>query len=320
MLAAWLLLLPAAVMVLGVLAYPVAWEAWVSLTNLSPQLDGPARFVGLANYARLLTDPAYRFWPAAATTLAYVALTAALKLAIGVPLALLLHRPFPGRALALLAVFLPWVYPASVAVIGWYWTLNPPLITSYSLAVGHAKYAVDSALGTGAWAFLSVAAFNVWRGGSFTAVFLLAGLAAIPAALLESARLEGGSAWRRFWLVTVPLLRPFLALAVFLSLTTAFADLANVWMLTGGRIVFPVIGTQAYWLGINSGQLGLASALSLTLVPPLLATLWALFRLFDPAEEDSSEGGSAPLPNLPPRLRRQSRRSNSRSAVATGEP
>ncbi len=67
MLAAWLLLLPAAVMVLGVLAYPVAWEAWVSLTNLSPSLDGPARFVGLANYARLLTDPAYRFWPAATT-------------------------------------------------------------------------------------------------------------------------------------------------------------------------------------------------------------------------------------------------------------
>jgi hypothetical protein len=59
-------------------------------------------------------------------------------------------------------------------------------------------------------------------------------------------------------------------------------------MLTGGRIVFPVIGTQAYWLGIKAGQLGTASALSLTLVPPLLAALWALFRLFDPAEEPAA--------------------------------
>ena len=88
-------------------------------------------------------------------------------------------------------------------------------------------------------------------------------------------------AWRRFWLVTVPLLRPFLALAVFLSLTSAFADLANVWMLTAGRIVFPVIGTHAYWLAIKAGQFGPASALSLTLVPFLLGALLVLFRFFD---------------------------------------
>ncbi len=283
--AAWLLLGPAALMVAGVLAYPLAWEAWISLTDLSPQLEGPARFVGLRNYVRLVSDPAYRFWPAATATLAYAAVTSALKLVIGVGLALLLQRPFRARALVLLAVFLPWVYPASVAVIGWYWTLNPPLLTSYSLALGQAKYAVDNALGTGAYAFASVALFNVWRGAAFTGVFLLAGLGAIPPELFDYARLECGSAWRRFWFVTVPLLKPFLALAVFLSLTTAFADLSNVWMLTGGRVAFPVMGTQAYWLGIKAGQFGASAALSLTLVPPLLAALYWLFRIFDPPEE-----------------------------------
>jgi ABC-type sugar transport system permease subunit len=82
-------------------------------------------------------------------------------------------------------------------------------------------------------------------------------------------------------MVTLPLLKPFLALGVFLSLTSAFTDLANVWMLTAGRIVFPVIGTQAYWLAIKAGQFGPASALSLVLVPFLLGALLVLFRLFD---------------------------------------
>ena len=88
--------------------------------------------------------------------------------------------------------------------------------------------------------------------------------------------------------MTLPLLAPFLALGVFLSLTSAFADLANVWMLTAGRIVFPVIGTQAYWLAIHGGQFGPASALSLMLVPLLLGALLVLFRLFDRPEREAS--------------------------------
>jgi len=277
---AWVLLSPAVLLLLGVLAYPVAWEAWISLTNLSTLKDGPTEFVALENYHRLLADA--EFWRAAAVTVMYGAVTSVAKLVIGVGLALLLARPFPGRALVFLAVFLPWAYPASVSVIGWYWILNPPVITSYSVYVGTLKYAVDHMFGSGAWAFLSVALFNIWRGSSFIGIFLLAGINAIPPELFECAVLESNSIWRRFRFVTLPLLKPFLALAVFLSLTTAFADLANVWLLTGGRIIFPVIGTLAYWLAISSGQFGPAAALSLVLVPLLVAVLFILFRMFDP--------------------------------------
>jgi ABC-type sugar transport system permease subunit len=280
---AYLLMAPAVMLMAGVMAYPVGWEAWVSLTDLSPLNDGPARFVGLDNYRRLAGDP--QFWWAATVTVVFAVVTSAIKLAVGVGFAMLLARPFRGRALVFLAIFLPWAYPASVSVIGWYWTLSPPIPTAYSAFMGSMKATVDAALGSGAWAFLSVTLFNVWRGSSFIGVFLLAGLNAIPPELFDCALLESRSAWRRFWLVTVPLLRPFLALAVFLSLTTAFADLANVWMLTAGRIVFPVIGTQAYWLAIKGGELGLASALALVIVPLLLAALMALFRAFDPPEE-----------------------------------
>ena len=283
---AYLLLAPALLLLLTALAYPIGWEVWTSFTDLSPLNDRPTAFVGLDNYRHLAADPA--FWRAVANTVAYAAVTIAVKLVLGLGLALLLARPFRGRVFVFLAVFLPWAYPAGVSVIGWYWTLNPPTTTSYAPFMGHLKYVVDGTFGTGAWAFVSVILFNIWRGSSFIGVLLLAGINAVPPELFECAVLESKSPWRRFWMVTVPLLKPFLALAVFLSLTSAFADLANVWMLTAGRIVFPIIGTQAYFLAIKAGQYGPASALSLTLVPVLLGILLVLFRVFDPPRQETA--------------------------------
>ena len=282
--AAYALMAPSLLLVLGVLAYPVAWEVLVSLTDFSSHSTGAAAFVGLANYARLAKD--VDFWSALLTTVLYFAVTTAAKLVLGVALALLLARPGRGRALVFLAVFLPWAYPGGVSVIGWFWLLNPPITTSYSTFMGGIKYAVDGALGTGAWAFTSVALFNIWRGSSFTAIFLLAGLNAIPSELFEYAQLETRSAWQRLHAVTLPLLRPYMALAVFLSFTTAFADLANVWMLTGGRVVFPVLGTQAYWLGIKAGRFAEGAARSLSLVPLLVLAVLLLFHWFDRREEE----------------------------------
>ncbi len=283
---AYALLAPTVLLLLTVLAYPLGWEVWNSFASFSPLHEGPTAFVGLTNYRQQFGDP--RFWLAATVTVVYAAVTSVAKLTLGLGFALLLARPFRGRTLVFLAIFLPWAYPAGVSVIGWYWSLNPPTVNAYAPVMGHLKYSVDGVLGGGAWAFLSVMLFNVWRGSSFIAVLLLAGINAIPPELFECALLESKSPWRRFRLVTVPLLKPFLALAVFLSLTSAFADLANVWMLTGGRIVFPVIGTHAYWLAIKAGQFGPASALSLTLVPLLLGVLFMLFRLFDPAEREAA--------------------------------
>ena len=282
--AAYALMAPSLVLVLGVLVYPVAWEVWVSLTDLSSHSTSPAAFVGLANYAGLAKD--VDFWSALLTTVLYFAVTTAAKLVLGVALALLLAWPGRGRALVFLAVFLPWAYPGGVSVIGWFWLLNPPITTSYSTFMGGIKYAVDGALGTGAWAFTSVALFNIWRGSSFTAIFLLAGINAIPTELFEYAQLETRSAWQRLHAITLPLLRPYMALAVFLSFTTAFADLANVWMLTGGRVVFPVLGTQAYWLGIKAGQFAEGAARSLSLVPLLVLAMLLLFQWFDRREEE----------------------------------
>lgn len=279
---AYALMAPALLLVATVLAYPIGWEVWVSFTSLAGRVEGRG-FVGLDNYRTMLAEPF--FWRALATTVVYFAVTTVAKLALGVWMAVLLARPSRARPFVFLAVFLPWAYPGGVTVVAWYWMLNPPLTTSFSELVGNVKYALDGALGGGAYAFISVILFNIWRGGSFTAVFLLAALNAIPTELFEYAELETRSAWQRFRYVTLPLLKPFLALATFLSFTTAVADLANVWMLTGGRIIFPVVGTYAYWLGIRNGQIAEAATWSLSLVPLMAAALVVLFRWFDPPEE-----------------------------------
>jgi ABC-type sugar transport system permease subunit len=150
---AYLLLAPALLLLGGVLAYPLGWEIWASFTSLSPLQDGSPAFVGLENYRHHLADS--QFWLAATVTVVHGVVTSVAKVVLGLGFALLLARPFRGRAVVFLAVFLPWAYPASVSVIGWYWTLSPPITTAYSVFMGSLKYAVDNALGTGAWVFLS---------------------------------------------------------------------------------------------------------------------------------------------------------------------
>ncbi|HKX18954.1 MAG TPA: sugar ABC transporter permease [bacterium] len=281
--AAWLLLAPAVLLVLGVLAYPLGWLFGTSLTD-SFVLNTTTRFVGVANYAALLGDPG--FWRATADTLGYLAVSSVLKMAVGVGIALALARPFPGRPLVFIAAFLPWAYPGGLGAVGWYWFMLPPLHSSYAAAMSNLRFAFDGALGYGAWGFLSLLLFNIWRGGSFVGIFLLAALNGIPQDLFDYAALEVRSPWRTFWMVTVPLLRPFLALATFLSLVSAVVDLGNVFELSGYRDVYPVVWTLADQLAITGGQWGRAAALSLILLPVLILILFTCYRVFDPLEED----------------------------------
>ncbi len=280
---AYLLLAPAVALVLGLQAFPLAWQARLSLTNFAPVARPEAAFVGFRNYVEFLKDPA--FWLAATNTAGYLVITALLKLAVGIAMALVLYRPFPGRPLVYLAAFLPWAYPAGVGIIAWYWYMTPPLHTSYGPVMVGLRLFFDAHLGDGAWGFISLILFNIWRGGSFTAIFLLAALNGIPQELFDYAVLEVRSGWRKFWMVIVPLLRPFLALAAFLSLTSAVGDLGNVWAMTGGRVVYPIIWTQSLHLALFGGQWGKAFALALLPLPVLLAILAVCFWLLEPLEE-----------------------------------
>jgi multiple sugar transport system permease protein len=292
-LAGYALLLPACLLVLGVVAYPLGYTIWLSFTN-AQDFDGPGAFAGLANYRALLTDPS--FWQAVRNTVVLSGITIALELLLGVLTALLLWWKFWGRSLVFLVVFVPWVFPAAFSSFAWYILFKPPFHTFYTHEAVQLKEAFEGWLGPSAWYFATILTFNVWRCSSFIAVFVLAGLNGIPRGLLEFARLEAGSPWQQFRYVIVPYLRRFLVLAALTALVITFMDYTIVYIETGGLIFQPLLGTEAYTTSIIDGRTGLGAAISVIQLPFIALLLFWAFRIFE--REPSahvSERGVQPL-------------------------
>jgi hypothetical protein len=183
------LVLPAALLVLGLLVYPVTYDAWLSLTD-AVHFSAPANYVGLRNYREVFADKG--FWEAARNTAFLVGVTVLVELVVGVLTALLLWWRFWGRAVVFVAVFVPWAFPAAFSAFAWYWLLMPPFHSFYTLQVLEARWWLEGIFGMGAWQVLSIGVMSVWRGSSIIAIFLLAAFNAIPEELLDVGRLGSG--------------------------------------------------------------------------------------------------------------------------------
>jgi ABC-type sugar transport system permease subunit len=272
-----LLVMPAGLLVFGMILYPFVYELGLSLTSARAAEDGA--FVGLANYVELIQSG--EFWQAAGNTLIYVGATTALKLAFGMVMALALARPFTGRSLVLVLLLLPWLFPAALSTTALYWLLNP-LVESGNGLVPRLSL-LSPSLGMtveGIWPMARVIGIDTWRGTSFFGVYLLVGLNAVPAELFEWARLEGASGWRRFRMVTLPLLRPTMLLATLLSISFTLGDFTNLYLVSGGRETLHVIGTLAYDTALTIGETGYGAAIALSLLPLVVgATLFLLSQL-----------------------------------------
>jgi multiple sugar transport system permease protein len=143
------------------------------------------------------------------------------------------------------------------------------------------RWALADLIGQDLWGVVAVALHDVWRSSAFLAIFLLAGLNSIPTEQLEYAELECKQYWRRFWLVVLPAARRFLVLAVLLSLILSFLDYISMYVQTGGRITWPLIGTLAYQESFFNGRAALGSAATLLQLPVWLLVLWLGFRAFE---------------------------------------
>ena len=274
----YLLCAPAFAAVFGLLLYPIVFDIRLSLTDAS-HFDVAGRFVGLDNYARILTDPMY--WAAARNTLALVVIVAAVEMLVGMLTALLLWWRFWGRSLIFLAVFVPWAFPSSFSAFAWYWLLLPPFHSFYTEQAIQAKFWLDGIFGIGAWQVLSIAIMNVWRGSSIIAIFLLAGFNAIPEELLDYGRLETRSRWRYFWRVVLPLNRRIAVLALMVAVTITYLDFVSMYAESGGRIVVPLVGTMVYTSGILGGQTSYAAALIVTQLPMAFLLAWIGLRFIE---------------------------------------
>ncbi len=226
-----LLMLPALALLGVVFLYPLLRYAWLSLhassvlTGLVPVPNGGA------NWTRLLDDA--RFWQDAAQTLRFAGTSVALEVLLGLALALLLHQPRRGRGLLRALTLLPWALPTAVMALGWRWILNDPHgpVNAVIRSLGGASYGFLATPAT-TWFFTVVA--DVWKATPFVALLLLAGLQSIPSDLEEAMRLEGANHWQILRRLTLPLLAPYLTLAVVFRLAQSLGVFDLIQVLTGG--------------------------------------------------------------------------------------
>ena len=223
-----LAVLPTAVLMFLVFGIPLLFSAWLSLEGWSPdQTLFGGKFAGIANYQDLLTDP--EFTSSLTLTLGYTAAVVAAELGAGLAIALLLNIDLPWIGLFRTVLVVPMMITPVVAAFCWKLLLDPDHGVINFFIQQHIVW-----LGRPDTALLSVAVVNVWQNAPYVAILLLAGLRSLPHEPVEAAQIDGASRLQMFWHITLPLLRPYLLVALLLRMIFEFRSFDNVYVMTSG--------------------------------------------------------------------------------------
>lgn len=278
---AYLYVFPAVALLLVFTAYPFLLGIWLSLTDKS--IGNPvANFVGLKNFADLLSDDIFQ--QTFKNTITYTVVTVVVKAVLGLALALLMNESFPFKNAVRASLLLPWIVPTALSTLAWLWIFDPTF-SILNWILWHAFHIpAVSWLGEPAVAMGSIISVNIWRGVPFFAISLLAGLQTIPQELYEAASIDGAGALHRFRSITLPLVQPVMLLVILFSFIWTIADFQLVFILTRGgpANMTHLFGTYAYQVSVMSTKLGEGAAISLYMLPFLLicigAVLWEIRR------------------------------------------
>jgi multiple sugar transport system permease protein len=220
--------LPTTLLMLVVFGIPLLFSAWLSFEGWSPdQTLFGGTFAGLANYQDLVTDP--EFTGSLILTLEYTAGVVAAELGVGLGIALLLNIDLPWIGLFRTCLIVPMMITPVVAAFCWKLLLDPDHGVINFFIQQHIVW-----LGRPDTALLSVAVVNVWQNAPYVAILLLAGLRSLPHEPVEAAQIDGASRLQMFWHITVPLLRPYLLVALLLRMIFEFRSFDNVYVMTSG--------------------------------------------------------------------------------------
>jgi multiple sugar transport system permease protein len=274
--AGYLLVLPAVIYVLALIGFPLVLGLWYSLTDVTVARAG--EFVGLKNFVDAARDSSFRL--AARNTLIVAVVATAAKITLSVALAFLLLGAFPGRRVVRALFVLPWTVPIALSTIGWKWMFHSQysVVNWLLLQAGIIEQNIQW-LGTPVAAMAAVILVSTWRAVPFGAIMVMAGLTAVPADVVDAARIDGAGWWARFQRVIVPIIAPILFIAVLFDLIFTLTELTVVYLLTGGGPVdqTQVLANYALQVGITGSQLGLGAAIALFLLPAqLILTILAL--------------------------------------------
>ena len=273
----WLYLSPAIVLLMIVLLVPLIVGVSYSFRKFSAF---KSEFVGLDQYRAMLTDTVLHqaMW----NTLWWTVASLFFQFFLGLGLALLLDKPFPGRKVVQAVVFLPWAVPAFLSGLTWAWLFNPIIgpLPHWLFALG-LKAEPTNVLSDPATAMWGPIVANVWFGVPFFAITLLAALKSIPSELHEAAAIDGATHWQRFTKVTLPFLAPTIAITVMLRTIwiATFADLIFVMTEGGPAGSTSTMPVYIYVSAFKSLDKGYASAVAVLLLMLLIAYAMALIAI-----------------------------------------
>lgn len=226
------LIAPAVLLLAAVALIPIAAAFFLSLQQRLPIFQ-IVRFVGLENYRFLAIDP--RFWNSLGNTLYFTLLAVALELALGLAVALLLDRAFPGRGWMRAIVLLPWAIPTVVSSRMWEWLYNVEFgLLNFLLMESGLTSGPINWLGDPFWAIHAAILIDVWKSAPFAAILLTAGLQTIPRELYLAARVDGAGAWGIFRHIILPSLRPIILVVLLFRTLDAFRVFDAIYVLTAG--------------------------------------------------------------------------------------
>jgi multiple sugar transport system permease protein len=231
----WTMIAPAVAFIGLMVVFPLAYTAWLSLTDAFGAVNADTRFLGLTNYADALGDTR-RFWPAVGRTAVFTVGAVALELVLGLALAMLLRRPFRGmrwmRWMRTILMIPLLATPVAVGVV-WLLILDPTVGIANAL-LGLVGIPPQPFLGSAAQSLPTLILIDVWQWTPFVMLALFAGLQSLPVAPYRAAAVDGASPLQTFRRLTLPLLMPLMAVIVLLRLIDAFKIFDTIFILTGG--------------------------------------------------------------------------------------
>lgn len=259
----YLFLIPACAIVGMFVVYPALEAIMLSFTNFN-MITAPSA-VGLANYRALWHDPF--FWSALRNTLLYLVVVVPVLVLLPIFLALLVNRALPGITVFRAALYLPAITSLVISGLVWKWVYEEKGILNYLLIASGLTNDPVAFLTDPNHALFSVMAVTVWSGMGYYMVIYLAGLQSIPRHLYEVAEVEGVSAWQQIWHITIPLLRPSVAVVTVMSSISAMKVFEEVYIMTQGgpldsskTLVFYI-----YQSAFEDFEMGYASAVGVVL-------------------------------------------------------
>jgi ABC-type sugar transport system permease subunit len=210
----YLLIIPTILVILVVAVYPILDSIWLSMLE-SPGLPAPSAFIGLEHYVQLFQNSVYQYGSAIGSTLIFFVVSVALETVLGLGVAILINKTFPGRGLVRAAILVPWAFPTIVSAYIWQLMYNDQTgVITYILQGLHILAPGSSLLDTTPGIIIGATITDVWKTTPFMALLLLAGLQVIPKELYEAGNVDGTSRWQRFSQITLPMIKNVLLIAM----------------------------------------------------------------------------------------------------------